>query len=239
MNAGYGVLYEHIGTVYQSVHTHFLIVGIKIPTHKDIPQMPINATKQCHIDHIMSQLPIWKVEVKNQCKFLNGLSTLVNKQATYWYNRVFHIIHSDIAALIPNQEIKFLTDANLKHEEESKEESSKQRKKRSIHLSLSMVEQHHQETYRLKYLKMLPSDYDSLYGPFTNEPHDRSKRFLSSLIKGLGVASRGANIFGRLVSGIKKIGGFIFKGINGLFSHHKTAAIHRAVKVLSGNMQVS
>ena len=48
---------------------------------------------------------------------------MVNKQATYWYNRVFHIIHSDIAALMPNQEIKFLTGANMKHEEESKEES--------------------------------------------------------------------------------------------------------------------
>ena len=27
---GYGTLYEHIGTVYQNVHTHYLIVGMKI-----------------------------------------------------------------------------------------------------------------------------------------------------------------------------------------------------------------
>ena len=32
LNVGYGTLYEHIGTVYQSVHTHYLIVGMKIPT---------------------------------------------------------------------------------------------------------------------------------------------------------------------------------------------------------------
>ena len=31
LNAGYGTLYEHIGTVYQSVHTHCLIVGIENP----------------------------------------------------------------------------------------------------------------------------------------------------------------------------------------------------------------
>ena len=40
LNAGYGTLYEHIGTVYQNVHTHYLIVGTKIPTHKDIPVSP-------------------------------------------------------------------------------------------------------------------------------------------------------------------------------------------------------
>ena len=28
--------------------------------------MPINATKQCHIDHIMSQLPFWKVKESMQ-----------------------------------------------------------------------------------------------------------------------------------------------------------------------------
>ena len=47
LNAGYGTLYEHIGTVHQNVHTHYLIVGMKIPTHKDIPVLPTNATRTC------------------------------------------------------------------------------------------------------------------------------------------------------------------------------------------------
>ena len=47
LNAGYGTLYEHIGTVYQNVHTHYLIVSMKIPTHKDIPVPPQNATRVC------------------------------------------------------------------------------------------------------------------------------------------------------------------------------------------------
>ena len=50
LNTGYGTLYEHIGTVYQNVHTHYLIVGIKIPTHKDIPVPPQNATRTCFFE---------------------------------------------------------------------------------------------------------------------------------------------------------------------------------------------
>ena len=34
LNAGYGTLYEHIQTVYQNVHTHYMIVGMKIPIPK-------------------------------------------------------------------------------------------------------------------------------------------------------------------------------------------------------------
>ena len=47
LNAGYGTLYEHIGSVYQNVHTHYLIVGMKIPTHKDIPEPSQNSTRIC------------------------------------------------------------------------------------------------------------------------------------------------------------------------------------------------
>ena len=50
LNAGYGTLYEHIGTVYQNVHTHYLIVGMRIPTHKDIPVSPQNATRKCFFE---------------------------------------------------------------------------------------------------------------------------------------------------------------------------------------------
>ena len=50
LNAGYGTLYEHIGTVYQNVHTHYLIVGMKIPTYKDIPVPPRNATRVCSFE---------------------------------------------------------------------------------------------------------------------------------------------------------------------------------------------
>ena len=50
LNAGYGILYEHIGTVYQNVHTHYLIVSMKIPTHKDIPVPLYNTTRVCSFE---------------------------------------------------------------------------------------------------------------------------------------------------------------------------------------------
>ena len=37
------------------------------------------------------------------------------------------------------------------------------------------------------------------------------------------------SIFGRLISSVKKIGGYTFKGIHCLFHHHKVQAIYRAV----------
>ena len=45
------------------------------------------------------------------------------------------------------------------------------------------------------------------------------------------MAAKGGNIFERLVSGLRKVGGYIFKGLNGLFHHHKNVAISRAVEV--------
>ena len=48
-NGGYRTLYEYIGTVYQSIHTHYLTVGMKIPTHKDIPEPSQNSTRICSL----------------------------------------------------------------------------------------------------------------------------------------------------------------------------------------------
>ena len=50
LNASYGTLYEHIQTVYENVHTNYLIVGMKVPTHKDIPVPPHNATRVCSFE---------------------------------------------------------------------------------------------------------------------------------------------------------------------------------------------
>ena len=61
-----------------------------------------------------------------------------------------------------------------------------------------------------------------------NQRH-REKRFISALLKGLCRVTRGTSIFGRLISSVKKIGGYISKGIHGLFQHHKVQAIYHAV----------
>ena len=95
-----------------------------------------------------------------------------------------------------------------------------------------MAEIHRLESYWIKYGKQLPSDFGTLYADdkcdTCNHRH-REKRFISALLKGLCRVTRGAHIFGRPISSVKKIGGYIFKGIHGLFHHHKVQAIYRAV----------
>ena len=73
LNAGYGTLYEHIGTVYQSVHTHYCEIHcMKIPTHKDIPDPPLNGTRTCAFDKTFNFIT-WTNLAKGQCNFFNAL----------------------------------------------------------------------------------------------------------------------------------------------------------------------
>ena len=106
------------------------------------------------------------------------------------------------------------------------------RSKRSIYDYLTSTEKHRLQTYLNKYGEQLPSDFDTMYAtsncPYCNHKQ-RDKRFIGTLIKGLSGVTRGASIFGRLISSVKKIGGYVFKGIHGLFHHHKVQAIYRAV----------
>ena len=235
LNAGYGTLYEHIGTVYQSVHTHYLIVGMKIPTYKDIPEPPQNGTKTCTFDKTFNFI-IWKNLAKGQCNFFNGLFHQLEQEGSHLYTKVFQVLHSDVPALLPNQEIKFLSETEHPLNEEDEDTDSdvnKTHSKRSTDDILTMPEKHRLESYWSKYHKQLPSDFDTLYSEDntcdTCDQKHREKRFISALIKGLCGVTRGASIFGRLISSVKKIGGAIFKGIHGLFHHHKVQAIYRAV----------
>ena len=109
LNAGYGTLYEHIGTVYQNVHTHYLIVGMKIPTHKDIPVSPQNATRSCYFEENF-KLTEWRSRAYRQCRFFNGLFNQTLLEGSHLYTKIFQILHSDIPALLPNQEIRFLSE---------------------------------------------------------------------------------------------------------------------------------
>ena len=88
LNAGYGTLYEHIGTVYQSVHTHYLIVGMKIPTHKDIPDPPLNGTRTCAFDKTFNFI-VWKNLAKGQCNFFNALFKQLEEEGSHRYTKVF------------------------------------------------------------------------------------------------------------------------------------------------------
>ena len=95
---------------------------------------------------------------------------------------------------------------------------------------------HRLQTYWNKYGEPLPSDFDTIYAS-SNCPschqRQRDKRFISALLKGLNGVTRGASIFGRLISSVKKIEGYMFKGIHRLFHHHKVQAIIRAVNTFN------
>ena len=108
LNAGYGTLYEHIGTMYQNVHTHYLIVDMKIPTHKDIPEPPQNSTRICSLEK-NCKLNAWRCRTHRQGCFFNGLFNQTQLEGSHLYTKVFPVLHSDIPALLPNQEIKFLS----------------------------------------------------------------------------------------------------------------------------------
>ena len=149
---------------------------------------------------------------------------------------MFQVLHSDVPALLPNQEIKFLSETEHPlHEEDDNTDLgvNKTRSKRSTDDILTMLEKHRLESYWSKYHEQLPSDFDTMYSEEDTCDNctqiHREKRFISALIKGLCGVTRGTSIFGRLISSVKKIGSAIFKGIHGLFHHHKVQAIYRAV----------
>ena len=189
LNAGYGTLYEHIGTVYQNVHTHYLIVGMKIPTHKDIPVPPQNATRTCFFEYNF-KLTEWRSRAYRQCHFFNGLFNQTLLEGSHIYMKIFQILHLDIPALLPNQEIKFLSEMEhpLKEVEHTDTVLNKTHSKRSADNFLTLAEIHRLQTYWNKYGEQLPSDFDTMYTSSkcaSCQQKHRDKRFISALLKGL------------------------------------------------------
>ena len=80
--------------------------------------------------------------------------------------------------------------------------------------------------YYERYGEPLPGDMDVLYAPLQENVH--VKRFFGALVRGLSPIFCGGNIFGKVISGIKCIGGYIFGG-NGLLHYHKIAALKQGI----------
>ena len=144
------------------------------------------------------------------------------------------MLHSDIPALLPNQEIKFLSETKhpLREVKQTNEVLNRTHSKRSTDDIVTLAEIHRLNSNWIKYGEQLPSDFDTLYATdkcdSCNQRH-REMRFISALLKGLCRVNQGASIIGRLISSVKKIGGYVLKGIHGLFHQHKIQAIYRAV----------
>ena len=189
LNAGYGTLYEHIGTVYQNVHTHNLIVGMKITTHKDIPVPPHNATRLCSFEKNF-KLTEWGSWAYRQCHLFNRLFNQMLLEGSHLYTKIFQVLHSDIPALLPNQEIKFLSEIEhpLREVKQTDDVLNRIHSKRSTDDILTMAEIYRLESYWIKYGEQLSSDFDTLN---TTDKYDscnqrhREKRFIVALLKGL------------------------------------------------------
>ena len=88
--------------------------------------------------------------------------------------------------------------------------------------------------YLSKYGDPITLDADTIFAELqSNATHNRQKRFLGSLIRGITRLFKGGNIFGKIVSGIKKVGGFIFKGIKGLLHRRKNTALLNAARTMA------
>ena len=152
----------------------------------------------------------WRSRAYRQCRFFNGLFNQTLLEGSHLYTKIFQILHSDIPALLPNQEIKFLSEMEhpLKEVEPKDSILNTTHSKRSADDFLTKAEIHRLQTYWNKYGEQLPSDFDTIYASFncaSCQPKHRDKRFISALLKGLNGVTRGASIFGRLISSVKKI----------------------------------
>ena len=57
----YGLLYEHIGQLYQGLQWYYLVIGIPLPTEKDIPDAYTDISLNCdyHTYEDNNQSPVW------------------------------------------------------------------------------------------------------------------------------------------------------------------------------------
>ena len=145
------------------------------------------------------------------------------------------MLHSDIPALLPNQEIKFLSEIEhpLREVEQTDEVLNRTHVQREVLMTFLLWQKHidlnHIGLNMVNNFPVILTLCTQLINVTLVTQRHREKRFISALLKGLCRVTQGASIFGRLISSVKKLGGYIFKGIHGLFHHHKVQAIYHAV----------
>ena len=229
LNPGYGVLFEHIGQLHQSVYKHYLINALKIPTPHDMPHEPEQWYKGCEEGKqtlIFSyENLIFKSVFNEDCCAMDRFKHL--------YTDITGILHSDIPALLPNQEVpyadfKFYNSTsqpmpkNIYHPEHSNKTHNRPKRDISDIGPIPLLEIQRALDYLSKYGDPITLDADTIFAEMqSNVTHNRQKRVLGTLIRGITHLFKGGNIFGKIVSRIKKVGGFIFKGIKGLLHRRK------------------
>ena len=105
----YGLLYEHIGQLYQGLQWYYLVIGIALPMERYIPDAYTDVTINCdyrtHSEN--DQIPV--SDLMQMCvDFFSAItkkSTVLKKME----QQLKHKIHSDMPALLPNLMVNFHT----------------------------------------------------------------------------------------------------------------------------------
>ena len=238
LNPGYGVLFEHIGQLHQSVYKHYLIVALKIPTLHHMPHEQEQWYKGCTEG---LSLITKSYEGTFQNVFLDDFCP---ESALRNCIDIAKTLHSDIPALLPNQKVPYADwqffnttpaplSKNIYHPEHPDKVNNRPRRDVSdsdlIPDPLPLLEVQRALDYVSKHGQPIPLEADTIYAEqHKNLTLKRHKRFLGGLIRGITSIFKGGNIFGKIVTGIKKVGGFIFKGIKGLLHRRKNTALIQA-----------
>ena len=262
LSPGYGVLFEHIGNLYPTVHRQYIVLGLRLPTYRDIPDWNASFYDKCNQYATSKGNPIHKI-MEDACR-LDDFHHL--------HHLAISLIHSDLPAILPNQQVSMLRESELPlssfdlgmdhsyhitqaapaapvSHSSSFDFSNQQdsnflppRSKRDINTWPEPLDFSRARDYYMKYHKPLPTDEDTLYtynvinrSSFpTNSTKFRNKRFLGAIFRGIRSLFKGGNVLGTIVKGVKKIGGFIYKGIRGLIHRHKTTALSTAIRAIKG-----
>ena len=103
LNQGYGVLFQHIRRLHQSVYKHYLVVALKIPHIHNMPQGPEEWYKGCE-----EGLPLLKKYYEDQT-----FQTIFNEdycakdRIRTLYIEFMQLLHSTLPALLPNQVLPY------------------------------------------------------------------------------------------------------------------------------------
>ena len=178
LNPGYGVLFQHIGRLHQSVYKHYLVVALKIPHIHNMPQGPEEWYKGCE-----EGLPLLKKYYEDQT-----FQTIFNEdycakdRIRTLYIELTQLLHSTLPALLPNQVLPY---ADYHFFNKTPEElptnsygsNTSKRVQRSALEPLDkipLVEIQRALDYVSKYGEPLPLDEDTLYA--TSYPHQQLPR---------------------------------------------------------------
>ena len=105
----YGLLYEQIGQLYQGLQQYYLVIGVPLPTERDIPDAYTDVTINCdystHWEN--DQTPVR--DLMQMC--VDFFPAITKKSAVLKKikQQLKHKIHSDMPALLPNPVVNFHT----------------------------------------------------------------------------------------------------------------------------------